>query len=92
MPSTTVHLPSPLLRALDTLAARKKASRNRLVVEACERLVQENLGEWPAGFLEGAHLSAKERRELKAAGEALDRAIRRTRRNRRRAPFGDARR
>jgi metal-responsive CopG/Arc/MetJ family transcriptional regulator len=90
MPTTTVHIPPKLLKALDALATRKKASRNRLVVEACERLVRSNRGEWPAGFLEAAHLSARDRRELEATGKALDAAVQRVRRNRRRDPFGRA--
>ena len=90
MPTTTVHLPSRLLRALDALAARKKASRNRLVVEACERLVHSNRGEWPGGFLEAAHLSTKDRKDLKAAGRALEQGVWRARRNRRRDPFTNA--
>lgn len=90
MPTTTVHLPPQLLRALDALAARTNASRNRLVIEACERLVHSNRGVWPAGFLEGAHLSTKDRKDLAAAGKALERRIRRARRSRRGDPFTDA--
>ena len=91
MPTTTVHLPPKLLRALDALAARTHASRNRLVVEACERLVHSNRGVWPPGFLEAAHLSPKDRKELASAGKALERSIKRTRRSRRGDPFGRAR-
>lgn len=87
MPTTTVHLPSELLRALSGVAARRKTSRNRLVVEACRRLVEEDLGEWPVGLLELAHLSPRERRELAAAGTEMERAIRGARRNRRRPPL-----
>ena len=90
MPTTTVHLPPKLLRALDALAARAKASRNRLVVEACERLVRSNRGAWPPGFLEGAYLTPKDRRDLAAAGKALERRIRRSRRSRRGGPFSHA--
>ena len=90
MPPTTVHLPPKLLRALDALAARTNASRNRLVIEACERLVHSNRGVWPPGFLEGAHLSTKDRKDLAAAGKALERSIRRARRSRRRDPFSHA--
>jgi hypothetical protein len=90
MPTTTVHLPPALLRALDALAARTKASRNRLVVEACERLVRSNRGVWPPGFLEGAYLSTRDRADLAAAGKALERSIRRARRSRRGDPFGRA--
>jgi hypothetical protein len=59
VPTTTVHLPPKLLRALDALAARTNASRNRLVIEACERLVHSNRGVWPPGLLERAQLSTK---------------------------------
>jgi metal-responsive CopG/Arc/MetJ family transcriptional regulator len=91
VPTTTVHLPPELLRALDALAARTHASRNRLVIEACERLVHANRGVWPVGFLEGAHLSAKDRQELAAAGKAMERSIARRRRSRRGNPFDHAR-
>ncbi len=90
MPTTTVHLPPTLLRALDALAARTRASRNRLVIEACERLVHSNRGMWPPGFLEGAHLSPKDRKDLTAAGKTLERSIRRARRSRRGDPFSRA--
>ncbi len=82
MPTTTLHMPSKLLRALDTLAARKKVTRNNLVVEACERLVQQNRGKWPAGFLQAAHLSTKDRTDLEAAAKTLERAVLRARRSR----------
>jgi hypothetical protein len=90
VPSTTVHLPRQLLRALDALAARTNASRNRLVVEACERLVRSNRGVWPPGFLEGAYLSPRDRANLAAAGRAMERSIRRARRSRSGDPFGRA--
>ena len=90
MPTTTVHLPPRLLRALDALAARTKASRNRLVIEACERLVHSNRGVWPPGFLEGAHLSTKDRKDLAAAGKALEQSVRRARRSRRGNPLSNA--
>jgi hypothetical protein len=90
MPTTTVHLPPKLLRALDALAARTKTSRNRLVIEACERLARSNRGVWPPGFLEGAHLSTRDRADLVAAGKALERSITRARRSRRGDPFGRA--
>ena len=87
MPTTTIHLPSELLRALDAVAARRKASRNRLVVEACRRLVEEDVGEWPVGFLAMTHLSQRDRLELAAAGKEMEQAIRVARRNRRGVPF-----
>jgi metal-responsive CopG/Arc/MetJ family transcriptional regulator len=91
MPTTTVHLPTELLDALDALAARTNASRNRLVIEACQHLIHSNRGAWPPGFLEGTHLSAKDRRDLTAAGKTLERSVGRARRNRRGDPFSRAR-
>lgn len=90
MPTTTVRLPPKLLRALDALAARTNASRNRLVIEACERFVRSIRGVWPAGFLEGSHLTRMDRTDLAAAGRALEGNIRRSRRSRRGGPFSDA--
>jgi hypothetical protein len=79
-----------LLRAarhVEEVLGLTNASRNRLVIEACERLVHSNRGVWPPGFLEGAHLSTKDRKDLAAAGQALERSIRRARRSRRGEPF-----
>jgi len=87
MPSTSVHLPQDLVATLDVLAARRRVSRNRLILEACERLVQQDAGEWPEGFFTNDDLSAPDLRELRAAGRALEAAARRLRRNRRRSPF-----
>ena len=90
MRTTTVHLPPKLIRALDKLAARTNVSRNRLVVEACERLVRPHRGAWPPGFVEGTHLSARDRRELETAGRELERAVGRARRSRHGDPLGRA--
>lgn len=87
MPSTSVHLPRDLVATLDALAARRRLSRNRLILEACERLVQQDAGEWPEGFFANDDLSPSDLRELRAAGRALEAATRRLRRSRRRSPF-----
>jgi len=87
MPSTSVHLPHDLVVTLDALAARRRVSRNRLILEACECLVQQDAGEWPEGFFANDDLSAADLRELRAAGRALEAASHRLRRNRRRSPF-----
>jgi hypothetical protein len=58
-----------------------------MVVEACQRLVAEDLGEWPPGFFDAAHLSAQDRKELRAAGREMEEAIRKARRSRRRPPI-----
>lgn len=87
MPSTSVHLPRNLVASLDTLAARRRVSRNRLILEACECLVQQDAGEWPQGFFANDDLSSADFRELRRAGRALEAAARRLRRNRRRGPF-----
>lgn len=87
IPSSSVHLPHDLVATLDALATRRRASRNRLILEACERLIQQDAGEWPAGFFANEDLSAADLRELRAAGRALEAATRRLRRNRRGSPF-----
>ena len=87
MPSTSVHLPHDLVATLDALAARRRVSRNRLILEACECLVQQDAGEWPEGFFANDDLSAADLRKLRAAGRALEAASHRLRCNRRGSPF-----
>ena len=49
--ATSVHLPKPLLEAVDRRARALKISRNRLIVKALERELSAT-SEWPAGFFE----------------------------------------
>ena len=48
---TSVHLPEPLLKAVDLKARALRISRNQLVVRALEREVRE-LSDWSPGFFE----------------------------------------
>lgn len=54
MASTSVHPHRELVQSLDALAARRRNSRNRLIAEACERLIRQDAGEWPEGFFTNA--------------------------------------
>ena len=49
--ATSVHLPKPLLDAVDRRARALKISRNRLIVKALERELSDTT-EWPPGFFE----------------------------------------
>lgn len=49
--ATSIHLPKPLLDAVDRRARALKISRNRLIVKALERELSAT-SEWPAGFFE----------------------------------------
>jgi hypothetical protein len=49
--ATSVHLPKPLLEAVDRKARALQISRNQLVVRALEREVGEG-SDWSPGFLE----------------------------------------
>ena len=52
MPSTTVHIPDPLLSKMDQIVKEKGISRNRFIVQACEQAVVSDAGEWPENFFE----------------------------------------
>ena len=74
---TTVHLPTPLLGAVDRKARTLRISRNRLIVRALQREIEERA--WSPGFFEtllGVDLGA-----AAAFGEsmAVVRAARRSR-------------
>ena len=53
MPSTTVHLPDQLLSKIDQIVKEEGISRNRFIIQACERAVNDSAGRWPEGFFEG---------------------------------------
>jgi predicted transcriptional regulator len=48
---TSVHIPKPLLDAVDRRAHALRISRNRLIVQALERELSEG-ADWSAGFFE----------------------------------------
>ncbi len=48
---TSVHIPKPLLEAVDQRARALKMSRNRLIVRALERELEPG-SDWPPGFFE----------------------------------------
>lgn len=49
--STSVHIPKPLLDALDRRARARRLSRNRLILKAIERELTSG-PEWTEGFFE----------------------------------------
>lgn len=49
--ATSVHLPEPLLIAVDRRARALRISRNRLIVRALERELAET-SEWSTGFFD----------------------------------------
>ncbi len=48
---TSVHIPKPLLEAVDRKARALKMSRNRLIVRALERELKQE-SDWSPGFFE----------------------------------------
>lgn len=48
---TSVHIPKPLLQAVDRRAKALRISRNRLIVKALEREMKEG-EDWSPGFFE----------------------------------------
>ena len=56
---TTVHIPRPLLAALDRKAKALQVSRNRLIVRALEREVHEPAG-WSPEFIDRLRASEPE--------------------------------
>lgn len=59
MASTSVHFPEALAEELDRVARERGISRNRLIVEACRRVVRER-DQWPPGYFSNHHLSAED--------------------------------
>ena len=87
MANTSVHLPGDLLERLDREAARRSTSRNHLIVEACEQIVNSGRREWPKTYLAETRLTKAELRELHESFEDWIQELTMTRRNRKRAAF-----
>jgi hypothetical protein len=79
--STSVHIPKALVEELDRVAAERGISRNRLIVEACRRVVSERR-DWPEGFFSNAHLLPDDLAELERHADAFSDAILAARRSR----------
>ena len=66
---TSVHIPKPLLDAVDRRARRLQVSRNRFVVRALEKELASD-GDWSPGFFD--RLADVEPGDADAADEVFD--------------------
>jgi predicted DNA-binding protein len=87
MANSSVHFPVEIIDRLDRAAKRKGTSRNRIIVAACEKYLDESESEnrWPNDFF--VPLPDDERKELKAAQQEIAEAIADARTNRKGPPF-----
>lgn len=75
--TTSIHIPKPLLEAVDRKARALKMSRNRLILRALEKELAPG-SDWSPGFFE--RLSAVDSETVTAVDELLA-AVRRARRS-----------
>ena len=81
MASTSIHFPKGLLDELDQAAARAGVSRNKLVVQACEALLEQQRKPWPPGFFDPDRLSEDDLAELRAGVDEMRESIEQARRS-----------
>ena len=81
MASTSVHFPEALVEELDRIAKERGVSRNRLIVEACRRVIRER-DVWPAGFFSNQHLTPDDVSEIEDGANDFSADILSARRNR----------
>ena len=86
MPNTSVHLPPSLLAGLDRIAAERGISRNRLIVESCQRAVEERTC-WPSGLFSNDHLSEAQLQSLRRSESEFQSAVEDARKSRALSPF-----
>lgn len=75
--STSIHIPKPLLEAVDRRAQALRMSRDRLIIQALERELAQEKG-WSPGFFE--QLSAVDS-ETEAAVDELLTSVRQARKS-----------
>ncbi len=81
MRSTTIHIPDHLLSKIDQAVKEKGISRNRFIVQACERALDESAGKWPDDFFE-LDLCAEDLKLLREGASEMEEAIVNLRTNR----------
>lgn len=82
MPSTTIHISKDLLSKLDQVVQEEGISRNRFIIEACKRFLQDRQGEWPSDFFD-ADMDDTDLRLLREGGKQMETDIFGMRKNRR---------
>lgn len=87
MPSSSVHLPESLLKALDRVAKRRGVSRNRLIVEACKAVVGGSDRRWPDDFFANDRLPERDLELLQSTFEEWLGDLRTSRRSKKEPPF-----
>ena len=86
MPNTSVHFPGSVLEELDELAESIGSSRNRLIVEACRRTLDQRK-QWPPDFFDPNRLSPEDLKLLREGAESFREGIVAARRSRKEPPF-----
>ena len=86
MASTSVHFPESLVEELDRIAKERGVSRNRLIVEACRRVVRER-DAWPADFFSNKHLSPDDLSEIEGGAAEFSDSVLSARRSRTAPPL-----
>ena len=79
---TSVHLPKPILAAIDRRAKALRISRSKLILRAIERELGQD-SDWPPGFFERL---ADVPPEIAAGEEEFLQSIRKSRQSKRRPP------
>ena len=87
MPSTSVHLPAAVLKALDRVAKQRGVSRNRLITEACRSLVGGGHRAWPERYLEAEDLPARDVALLRSTFGEWTESVTAARRSKKAPPF-----
>jgi predicted transcriptional regulator len=75
--STTIHIPDRLIAQVDERARELGLSRNRLILRAIERLLEQDVA-WSPSFLEELHQASGDREGRRALSQ-MRRAITRSR-------------
>ncbi len=52
MPTTTIHINDDLLARIDEVVKKKGISRNRYIIQACEKSLKQEDGDWPEDFFD----------------------------------------
>jgi len=74
LPTTTIHISDDLLARIDEIVKKKGISRNRYIVQACEKSLKEDGRDWPKDFFDSP-LNDQDLQLLRQAAAEMEKEI-----------------
>jgi hypothetical protein len=76
-----VHIPESLLTSIDRIVKERGVSRNRFIIQACQKAIENDAGRWPDNFFDSS-LNPDDKKLLRKGTAEMEQVIYSKRKNR----------